>query len=44
VLAVRRSDGALDVNPNGNLRLDEGDLVIALGTEDQLFASASRLR
>jgi voltage-gated potassium channel len=44
VLAVRRPDGALDVNPDGSLRLEEGDLVIALGTEDQLFASASTLR
>jgi hypothetical protein len=30
--------------PNGNLKLEEGDLVIALGTEDQLFASAALLR
>jgi voltage-gated potassium channel len=44
VLAVRRRDGALDVNPDRALRLAEGDLVIALGTEEQLFASASRLR
>jgi voltage-gated potassium channel len=44
VLAVRRRDGALDVNPDGDLRLAEGDLVIVLGTEEQLFASASRLR
>jgi voltage-gated potassium channel len=44
VLAVRRRDGALDVNPDGALRLAEGDLVIVLGTEEQLFASASRLR
>ncbi|HYL07704.1 MAG TPA: potassium channel protein [Candidatus Udaeobacter sp.] len=44
VLAVRRPDGALEVNPAAALRLDEGDLVIALGTEDQLFATAARLR
>lgn len=44
VLALRRRDGTLLVNPNGSLQLQEGDLVIALGTEDQLFASASRLR
>ena len=44
VLAVRRRDGTLHVNPNGSLRLEEGDLVIALGTEDQLFASAAKLR
>jgi voltage-gated potassium channel len=44
VLAVRRRDGTLHVSPNGNLKLEEGDLVIALGTEDQLFASATLLR
>jgi voltage-gated potassium channel len=44
VLALRRSDATLLVNPIGSTRLEEGDLVIALGTEDQLFASASKLR
>ncbi|HKB18448.1 MAG TPA: potassium channel protein [Candidatus Dormibacteraeota bacterium] len=44
VLALRRGDGTLLVNPIGSTRLEEGDLVIALGTEDQLFASASKLR
>src|SRR5438132_7625220 len=44
VLAVRKSDGSVNVNPPGNIRLDDGDLVIALGTEDQLFASAAKLR
>jgi voltage-gated potassium channel len=44
VLAVRRRDGTLHVSPNGSLKLEEGDLVIALGTEDQLFASATLLR
>src|SRR6266705_6717359 len=44
VLAVRKGDGTVSVNPPGNIRLDDGDLVIALGTEDQLFASAAKLR
>src|SRR5579859_1651231 len=44
VLALRRRDGTLHVSPNGNLKLEEGDLVIALGTEEQLFASAALLR
>jgi len=44
VLAVRRRDGTLHTNPDGKLRLEEGDLVIALGTEDQLFASATLLK
>lgn len=44
VLAVRRRDGTVDVNPSGTIRLQEGDLVIALGTEDQLSVSAAKLR
>ncbi|HKW07189.1 MAG TPA: potassium channel protein [Candidatus Dormibacteraeota bacterium] len=44
VLAVRKPDGSVNVNPPATGRLEEGDLVIALGTEDQLFATASRLR
>src|SRR5437773_12192352 len=44
VLALRRRDGNLHVHPSGSLRLEEGDLVIALGTEEQLFVSASVLR
>ncbi len=44
VLAVRRRDGTVTVNPPASTRLEEGDLVIALGTEEQLFASASLLR
>ena len=43
LLAVRRRDGSLHVNPNGDLRLEEGDLVIALGSESQLLATASVL-
>ena len=44
VLAVRRRDGAVSVNPQAGTRLEEGDLVIALGTEEQLFATAAKLR
>jgi voltage-gated potassium channel len=44
LLAVRKPDGTVLTNPPADTRLDEGDLVIALGTEDQLFASASKLR
>ena len=44
VLAVRKRDGTVNVNPPPTILLEEGDLVIALGTEDQLFASASLLR
>jgi K+/H+ antiporter YhaU regulatory subunit KhtT len=44
VLALRRQDGTLHVNPGATMRLEEGDLVIALGSEEQLFASASALK
>ena len=44
VLAVRRRDGTLHANPAPDLLLEEGDLVIALGSEEQLFASAAMLR
>ena len=44
VLAVRRRDGTVSVNPAPGTKLEEGDLVIALGNEDQLFASAAKLR
>ncbi len=44
VLAVRGRDGSVTVNPAASTRLVEGDLVIALGTEDQLYARASKLR
>ena len=43
LLAVRRRDGTLHVNPNDDLRLEEGDLIIALGSEQQLLATASML-
>ena len=44
VLALRRRDGTLHANPGGDLRLEEGDLVIALGTESQLVATAAMLK
>jgi len=44
VLAVRKLDGRVSVNPASSFQLEDGDLVIALGTEDQLFATAARLR
>lgn len=43
-LAIRRADGTLHVNPAGDLRLEGGDLLIALGTEEQLFTTAASLR
>lgn len=44
LLALRRRDGALHVNPAPDLRLEEGDLVVALGSEAQLQATAALLQ
>jgi voltage-gated potassium channel len=44
VLALRRRDGTLHANPGGDLHLEDGDLVIALGTESQLVATAAMLK
>jgi K+/H+ antiporter YhaU regulatory subunit KhtT len=44
LLAVQRGDGTVLINPDPDLRLQEGDLLIALGSEDQLFASAAMLK
>ena len=43
LLALRRSDGTLFVSPSPELQLEEGDLLIALGTEAQLLGSTSLL-
>jgi voltage-gated potassium channel len=44
LLALRRTDGTLFVSPSPELRLEEGDLLIALGTETQLLKSTSLLK
>ena len=44
LLALRRRDGTLFVSPGHDLRLEEGDLLIALGTEAQLLTSTSLLK
>ena len=44
LLALRRRDGTVHVNPSPDLHLEDGDLVIALGSEEQLFASAAMLK
>ena len=43
LLAVRRRDGSLHVNPSADLRIEEGDLLIALGSEPQLQATVNAL-
>jgi len=44
LLALRRSEGTVHVNPSGDMKLEDGDLLIALGSEEQLFASAAMLK
>ena len=44
ILALRRDDGELHVNPNGDLMLEEGDLLVALGSEEQLIATSATLQ
>lgn len=44
LLAIRRKDGSLHVNPGPELTLEEGDLLVALGSEEQILASAAKLR
>ena len=44
LLALRRRNGTLHVNPSPDLRLEVGDLLIALGSEEQLLKSASLLK
>jgi voltage-gated potassium channel len=44
LLALRRRDGTLYVSPTPDLQLEDGDLLIALGTEAQLLMSTSLLK
>jgi voltage-gated potassium channel len=44
LLALRRRDGTLFVSPSPELRLEDGDLLIALGTEAHLLKSTSLLK
>ncbi|HEY6958314.1 MAG TPA: potassium channel protein [Candidatus Limnocylindria bacterium] len=44
LLAVRRSDGALHVDPEDALRIEDGDLVVAMGSESELAATAAILQ
>jgi voltage-gated potassium channel len=38
VIALRKPDGAFDVTPNPDETIDAGDVVIAIGTEEELRA------
>jgi voltage-gated potassium channel len=44
VLAVRRKDGNLLINPDGDLVLEEGDLVIAFGSAEELGRTAALIK
>lgn len=43
LLALRRQDGALYVDPGGELVLETGDLIVALGTTEELARTAEAL-
>ncbi|HYK97780.1 MAG TPA: potassium channel protein [Candidatus Acidoferrales bacterium] len=43
LLAIRRRDGTLHVNPDDDLRIEGGDLVIAMGSGADLGATAALL-
>lgn len=44
LLALRRRDGRLHVNPDAALELAEGDLIVALGSQTQLERTATLLQ
>jgi voltage-gated potassium channel len=41
LLALRRGDGTLHVDPDGDVTLQKGDLLVALGSESQLTKTAT---
>ena len=43
LLALRRADGTMHVNPEPELVVQEGDLIVALGSTKQLEATAAVL-
>lgn len=44
LLALRRADGTLHVNPGPALALAEGDLLVVLGTSDELIRTSALLQ
>lgn len=44
ILALRRSDGALHVDPADSVLFEDGDLVVAMGSEAELGATAAILQ
>lgn len=43
LLALRRKDGGLHISPEDSMRLEEGDLLVVLGSAEQLSATAARV-
>ncbi len=43
VLALRRKSGGLHVSPEGSMRIEEGDLIVLLGSAEQLQATAAKV-
>lgn len=44
LLAVRRKDGDLLINPEGDLELEAGDLMVAFGSAEELSRTAALIR
>ena len=43
LLALRRENGSLHVSPDGGMHLEAGDLLVVLGSEEQLLMTAARI-
>jgi len=44
LLAVRRQGGGLHVSPDGSLRIEAGDLIVVLGSAEQMLATAAKVQ
>lgn len=44
LLALRRRDGAMHVNPSSELQIEDGDLLVAMGSEEELTVTAALLQ
>jgi voltage-gated potassium channel len=44
LLALRRRDGAMHVNPSSELQIEDGDLLVVMGSEGELTVTAALLQ
>ena len=44
VIALRKPDGTFDVTPNPDVTIEVGDVLIAIGTEDELQRARGPVR